>query len=738
MKNVFNLNATVSEIFFVLENFKNKVAFLVDNNEVLAGSLTDGDLRRFVLNMGEIDSATPARKLMNRRVFCVSDYNVDKTPIKALLEKYGEIPVVDEDKKIIRILSKERSYFSLGSNWNTDSGFPFVIAEIGNNHQGQLSTALELIKAAKESGADCAKFQMRTMSSLYRKTTKSNDLGAEYTLDVLAKFQLSDKELFQCFDFCRELDLMPLCTPWDIDSLNKLESYGMPAYKVASADFTNYQLLEALANTGKPLIISTGMSTELECIQTVDFLQKKTSNFMLLHCNSTYPTPFKDVNLKYLEKLRGISQSPVGYSGHERGFAVAIAAAALGAVIIEKHFTFDRNQEGSDHKVSLLPAEFKQMVQGIREVSASLGTNVERELTQGELINRENLAKSIVAKRQIQSGEIFTEEMFEFRSPGQGLQPNRIYELLGRRAQRAIEAGDYLFQSDIDEKQTNFQQFNFGRPFGVPVRYGDYLKMKAMSNIDFVEFHLSYQDLELSKPIVDYHDFGYSVHAPELFANDHLLDLTSTDEDYRKRSISNLYRTIETTRDLRKHFSQDVDPILIVNVGGWSRRGFLQKEEVLEKTEILKATLEKIDFTGVNLSIQTMPPYPWHFGGQQFHNLFVDPEFIDDFCSQTGHKICLDVSHAMMTCNFMKIDFMNGYYAKIKEHVNYMHIVDAKGVDGEGVQIGSGDVPFVELCQALNSDVPEVAFVPEVWQGHKDSGRGFWEAMSYLQSVGLV
>ena len=737
MNNIFYLKSTISEIFSILEKYKNRVAFLIDENGVLKGSLTDGDLRRFILNTGEVDSKTSAQKLMNTDVFFIEEKSVDKLPINGLLEKFGEIPIVNESKEIIRILCRERSFFSLGDKWNTDSGEPFVIAEIGNNHQGDFDTAIALIKAANEAGADCAKFQMRTMSSLYRKTEKSNDLGAEYTLDLLSKFQLSDEDLFKCFDYCKELGMMPLCTPWDIKSLSKLEKYGMQGYKVASADFTNYELLEALINTGKPLIISTGMSTELECIQTIEFLNKRTSNYILLHCNSTYPTPFKDVNLKYLEKLRNISRSPVGYSGHERGTAVAIAAAALGAVVIEKHFTFDKEQEGNDHKVSLLPQEFKAMVQGIKEVSKSLGTSIERTLTQGELINRENLAKSIIAKREIKIGEIFSEEMFVFRSPGQGLQPNRLFELIGKKSQRFIEEGDFLFQSDIDEKESGFNHFSFERPFGVPVRYGDYKKMKSLSNIDFVEFHLSYQDLEIKDPIKEFNNFGYSVHAPELFADDHLLDLASLDENYRKLSIIYLNKTIECARKLRKYFVQEEDPILIVNVGGWSRKRFLSKSVIKRKTEILKESLKMIDFSGVELSIQTMPPFPWHFGGQQFHNLFVNPDFINSFCSETGLKICLDVSHSMMTCNYLDIEFMSDYYPKVKNHVNYMHIVDAKGVDGEGVQIGSGDVPFKELCVELNKNLPKVAFVPEVWQGHKDSGNGFWNALSYLGTVGL-
>ena len=170
--------------------------------------------------------------------------------------------------------------------------------------------------------------------------------------------------------------MTPLCTPWDLESLAKLEEYGMEAYKVASADLTNHKLLGALVETGKPLICSTGMSTEHEINKAINFLLSHSANFVLMHCNSTYPTPFKDVNLAYISRLRDLSARCVGYSGHERGISIAIAAVALGAKIIEKHFTIDRSMEGNDHKVSLLPDEFKMMVAEIRNVEASLGKKI--------------------------------------------------------------------------------------------------------------------------------------------------------------------------------------------------------------------------------------------------------------------------------------------------------------------------------------------------------------------------
>ncbi|MEI2420999.1 N-acetylneuraminate synthase family protein, partial [Arthrospira platensis SPKY2] len=181
------------------------------------------------------------------------------------------------------------------------------------------------------------------------------DLGAQYTLDLLSRFQLTPEEMLQAFDYCRESGILPLCTPWDIKTVKLLENYRMPAYKVASADLTNHDLLKALVDTGKPLICSTGMSTESEIKESVALLQKMGAMYVLLHCNSTYPAPFKDINLNYLDKLAKIGNCPVGYSGHERGYHVAIAAVAKGAKVIEKHFTLDKTMEGNDHKVSLLP-----------------------------------------------------------------------------------------------------------------------------------------------------------------------------------------------------------------------------------------------------------------------------------------------------------------------------------------------------------------------------------------------
>jgi N-acetylneuraminate synthase len=613
-----------------------------------------------------------------------------------------------------------------------------VIAEIGNNHNGDIQLAKHLVDLAVDAGADCVKFQMRDLASLYKggkgKDT-SADLGAQYTMDLLSKFQLSNEELIEVFEHCKTHGLTPLCTPWDLESLHTLEAYGMEAYKVASADFTNHQLLGALAETGKPLFCSTGMSTEAEIRQSVTFLRERGAEFVILHCNSTYPTPFKDVNLAYLKRLQEITGSLIGYSGHERGISIPIAAVAQGARVIEKHFTIDKSMEGNDHKVSLLPKEFKDMVRMIREVEESMGTSGERVITQGELINREMLSKSLVAIRPLHKGQLIERDMLDVKSPGQGLQPMYLEQLVGKHAKRDMNPGDYFYESDLKSESVEARNYNFNRPFGIPVRYHDYEKLVSKSNFDFVEFHLSYQDLELdaSQFFKAPQNIGFAVHSPELFSGDHIMDLASEDEEYRLHSIVELRRVCDITRRLKEFFPKTEKPVIVINAGGFSTAAFLPQRLRPEMYQRIADSLAQVDQTGVEIIIQTMPPFPWHFGGQSYHNLFVDPSEISEFCAKHGYRICYDISHSMMACNYYKWK-LTDFTCAVGAHTAHMHVVDALGVDGEGIQIGKGDVDFTELAIDLQRHATSVQFIPEVWQGHKNQGEGFWFALDFLES----
>ena len=568
------------------------------------------------------------------------------------------------------------------------------------------------------------------------------NLGTQYVLDLLARYKLPPDDLFRCFDHARARGLTPLCTPWDEPSLARLDRYGLPAFKIASADFTNHELIKAAAATGKPLICSTGMTTEQEIRQTSELLQRLGAAYVLLHCNSTYPAPVRDVNLAYLQRLQQLGQCTVGYSGHERDVFVAVAAVAMGARVIEKHFTFDRSMEGSDHRISLLPQEFARMVEGIGQVEEALGTDSPRRLSQGEMMNRVTLAKSVFATAEIPQGTVIEEGMLEVRSPGRGLQPNRKNELIGRRLARTVQAGTPFFASDLAESPARSQpgkrrSYRFNRPWGVPVRHHDCASLLQQCAPDFLEFHLSYRDLELDDaaffpqgPL----PLGLVVHAPELFAGDHLLDLTSPDEAYRQRSLEEMRRVVEKTRALRRFFAVDGPTGIVTNVGGYSLDRPFTPQEREQRREILARSLAQVDTTDVAIWPQTMPPYPWHFGGQRFHNMFVEATEIDALCRELRLGLCLDVSHSKLACTFQKKSF-DEFVQAIGPHVRHLHMADAAGVDGEGLQVGEGEVDFSSLFRILDKVAPGAGFIPEIWQGHENQGEGFWVALDRLQDM---
>ncbi len=734
---VFAEDSIIDALKKISDN-KSRIIFSVFESGVLEGVLTDGDFRRWLLTQVDIDLNQPVSRVSNKKFkFAL----VDDAPSKIqsyFSDQIEFIPLLDSKGHLVAIARKQPDSIKIGK-FQIDAESPtFVIAEIGNNHNGSLELAKKLIARAVAAGADCAKFQMRNLRSLYRNSGNANDagedLGSQYTLDLLSRFQLSPEEMFAAFDYCKERDILPLCTPWDLESLEMLEEYGMQAYKVASADLTNHDLLKALAKTGKPLLCSTGMSVEPEIIETVSLLKRIGAMYVLLHCNSTYPAPFKDVNLNYLDRLKEIGDCPVGYSGHERGINVAIAAVTKGAKVIEKHFTLDKSMEGNDHKVSLLPEEFQAMLQGIRQVEQALGTSTERKLSQGELMNRETLAKSLVINCDLEPGQVITAQMIEVKSPGNGLQPNRKADIIGLKVKRPFKVGDFFFPSDLVQEQVQGRNYTFKRPWGVPVRYHDFKNILAKSNPDLLEFHLSYKDLE--QDIHQYFDQPYDldliVHSPELFSGDHLLDLCSRDQDYRQRSIRELQQVIDVTRSLKPFFKKASRPCIVTNMGGFTIDATLHPSQRRELYDLLLNSLSELETEDVELIPQTMPPFPWHFGGQRHHNLFLAPQDTVKFCREHGYRVCLDISHSKLACNQHKWSFKD-FIEQVGPYTAHLHIADASGVDGEGLQIAEGDIDFPALAEDLEKVAPKASFIPEIWQGHKNEGEGFWLALERLE-----
>jgi N-acetylneuraminate synthase len=396
--------------------------------------------------------------------------------------------------------------------------------------------------------------------------------------------------------------------------------------------------------------------------------------------------------------------------------------------------------EGPDHAASLEPEAFAQLVQGIREVEQAVGPSArwkgEKRLSQGELINRETLAKSLVAARPLAAGEIIEAADIAVLSPGQGLPPHRLDELVGRRLGRALAKDDYFFQSDLSDGAAPQRRYRFRRPWGLPVRHHDWRRFAEAASPDLLEFHLSYKDLELRA--ADHFDTPVEtalvVHAPELFAGSHLMDLASADEAYRRHSIAETQRVVAVARDLKRFFPRSARPTIVANLGGFSRDQPLSADEKQGCYARLAESLAALDLDGVELIAQTMAPFPWHFGGQRHQNLFILPDEIAESAPKLGLRLCLDVSHTRLAATHFGFDFLAGV-ATLGPLVAHLHLGDAEGVDGEGLQVGEGEIDFAALGKVLDRACPGVPFIPEIWQGHKNGGEGFWLALQRLEGA---
>jgi len=320
-----------------------------------------------------------------------------------------------------------------------------IIAEAGVNHNGSMSMAKQLIDAAKDCGVDYVKFQTtkspESITSKFAQMAeyqKKNLHQDESQLEMLRKILLKMEDFGTLNDYCKELGVNFMSTPFDLDSIDYLAGLNMDYWKIPSGEITNLPYLRKIAKLGTPVIMSTGMCTVEDVEVAMNVLTKnglKTDQISLLHCNTEYPTPFEDVNLSAMQTLGRHFGVRVGYSDHTKGIEVPIAAVAMGAEIIEKHFTLDRTLPGPDHVASLEPQELKAMVNAIRNIEKAIGSGI-KQVSPSEQKNIAIARKSIIAACDIHKGEVFTEENLTVKRPGSGISPMRWDEVVGQIAKR--------------------------------------------------------------------------------------------------------------------------------------------------------------------------------------------------------------------------------------------------------------------------------------------------------------
>ena len=326
----------------------------------------------------------------------------------------------------------------------------FIVAEIGVNHNGSVKMAKKLIDAAKEVGADAAKFQAFKTDRIVTKYAEKAAYQKETTdpkksqYNMLKRLELSDAEIKELYGYSRKRNIMFLSSAFDEESVDLLDRLNVPAFKVASGEVTDLPLLRHMATKKRPVILSTGLSTLEEIAEALEiFKAENIEDIVLLHCITSYPARAEEANLKAMDTLRKQFGFPVGFSDHTLGTAVPIAATALGAAFIEKHFTLDNKLSGPDHRASLEPNEFRQMVLDIKNVERALGNGVKKPTAEEEEIKKA-ARRSIVAKVRIRRGTIIRESMLDFKRPGSGLEPKNLHKVVGKKANKDIETDELI------------------------------------------------------------------------------------------------------------------------------------------------------------------------------------------------------------------------------------------------------------------------------------------------------
>jgi len=328
----------------------------------------------------------------------------------------------------------------------------FIIAEAGVNHNGFLAIAKKLVDSASDAGADAIKFQTfnaEKMVSIYapkaeyqKKTTGTN----ESQLEMLRKLELDESAHKELFDYCKQKNILFMSTPFDLESISLLNKLGLEIFKIPSGEITNLPYLREIGSLKKRVILSTGMAEMEEIKNAVDIITESGTpkeNITVLHCNTEYPSPYEDVNLLAMLTIKEVFNVHIGYSDHTIGIEIPIAATALGATIIEKHFTLDKNMEGPDHKASLDPDELTVMVRSIRNIEKALGNGIKKP-SPSELKNRVIARKSIVAYKDIIQGEVFSCENLTVKRPGTGINPMKWDSILGKTARRDFKKDEVI------------------------------------------------------------------------------------------------------------------------------------------------------------------------------------------------------------------------------------------------------------------------------------------------------
>lgn len=599
-----------------------------------------------------------------------------------------------------------------------------IIAEIGINHDGKADIALDLIKAAAENGCHGVKFQYRNLQNAYAEDARQ--IGDEILLKEITRNYLSPAAILNLVDQAHGFGIEAGISFFDeTDMLDfGAEISHFDFFKSPSVELSNISLINHMLAQKKPVYVSLGCHSEHEIQQA--FKQFDSDNWIAMHCVSNYPVSLANAKLGYLRHMQNTWPRPFGYSSHDENWEVCLIAMSMGANVIERHITFDKQAQGLDHSTSSTPAEFKRMTMFAEHMSLLMSGNGPRIPNQGEMLNLQNLGRSYYAKAFIDQGETITLEKLSFRSPRVGLGRSEMHEYLDKPAIKPIKAGAVLNRSAFQvTSQVSDEALDFARrkKIGIPVRLHDLAGIEQKFPVGNYEFHLSFGEV-MSDLRADNYDRNnnYSIHLPDYINSTQLMDPFSPDSAQIEGSLNILQRTVDFANQLQNHTGKKV-PI----VGSFSVV-HNNLEEFYEQHALL---LKKYRDQGISIMPQWLPPIAWYFGGSVKLNAMNQKQDVR-YIQHHDLPICMDVCHLCMGDSLFQFD-AEAMIETLTPHIEHIHIADAEGIDGEGLHFGEGDPKNLPAIQAaMQFDCMKVI---EVWQGHLDDGAGFAKALNKLPEL---
>lgn len=725
---------------------------VVNDDKSLFGVLSSGDISRYFVDLVDIDFNVEVSTVCNQTpvVAHVSD-SIDSINTFLADPKIRTLPLLDNFRKVAKIATAQSPFIRIGDFKITKYSSPFLIAEIGVNHNGNLDEAFYLIDQAASSGCNAVKFQHRSSDVYNSESINEYDLGTQYIMSEIKRTNLSIDDLNQCCNLASSLGLHVIITPFNETSFDEIVSHisYFSAIKIASCDLTNILLINYILdrNLDKPLILSTGMSYERDIIKTASYLKENKKEFAMLHCNSTYPAPAEDVNLSYIRRLAELTETVVGYSSHDGEPSIPISSICHGASIIEFHITRDKNAKGTDHRASIEINDLSNFVRNCQLVYKSIGKSSPRIPTQGELANLQSLGKSLAVNKNLPVDHILAKKDLILVSPGSGFQISDIEYLVGQKLTKGINSLTLLRKEHIANQDTisypglaEALRLLHSKSYitGIPVRFHDFEKLWSIFKTDMVEFHMSDRDLTLdpSKFLTQkYPNVSLLIHAVEQFEDGFIFDLGSDNSQIVSRSYIEIDRLVSLATKLRGYFKSSSKIPIIVNPGGFTCDNFLDDSESIRKTDLIVQNLNHVSkkYPDFMFIPQTMPPFPWHQGGRSYHNVLTSLDKIKYFIETCDLKICFDLSHTALSSEYFSEDLYD-YIRLMRNRIAHIHLSDAMGSNAEGLQVGAGSIDFEKVNRELNI-TSSTFMIPEIWQGHLNSGEKFANSITSYASL---